>query len=410
MHYLDNRQILHIPPSELVIHQKLIEIYGENENRPKLEESIKREGIITPLEVSTRTGAKVVLSGKCRVQIALLLGLPTAPVMIGDYASSEEEIDILFALNLHREEKTHFQKFVEGKYFESVLRPQAKARQIEGASHARQALLLSNLTKAEDTNNSQEAERINVRAVVAENLQISTGSYSKGKKVFELISQLTEEGKLRSASALQKEFNRSIDAAYKFICYEHRDEVLEGIESGEVSTIRDGLGLVRQGFRNPFKGFEVGQVYQFQKEPRSGLERSGRVIKITNEFIEFCFRNFKTNDLETISLRPQNVDATLQEEPSMQERERIFRLLQKFGSIYPMRVALTEMLNFPNLTLLEETIPRKKGGTFLDSRLDLSLSPRNGASLITTNTRGDNTNQQTLVLPHFLRVRPKPHD
>jgi hypothetical protein len=55
-----------------------------------------------------------------------------------------------------------------------------------------------------------------------------------------------------------------------------------------------------------------------------------------------------------MSLRPSNVDATLQEEPSMQERERIFRLLHSFGSIYPVRVALTEMLNFPNLTLEEE--------------------------------------------------------
>lgn len=351
---LDNRQILHLPPGELVIHHKLIEIYGENENRPKLEESIKREGIITPLEVSTRTGANVVLSGKCRLQIARKLDLPKVPVMIGDYANSEEEIDMLFALNLHRDEKTYFQKFVEGKYFESVLRPHAKARQQEGASYARQALLLSNLTKAEDANNSQESERINVRAVVAENLQISTGSYSKGKKVFEFISQLASEGKLQAANALQRELNRSIDAAYKFICYERRGEVLDVIESGEVSTIRDGLGLVRQGFRNPFRGFEVGQVYQFKKEQRSGLGRSGRVIKITNEFIEFGFRNFKNNYLETMSLRPSNVDATLQEEPSMQERERILRLLEKLGSIYPVRVSLTQMLNFPHLTLEEE--------------------------------------------------------
>ena len=355
MHCLENRQILQLPPGELIIHQKLIEIYGENEYRPKLSESIQREGIITPLEVSTRTGANVVLSGKCRLQIALLLGLPKVPVMIGDYGSESEEIDILFAFNLHRDEKTYFQKFVEGKYFESVLRPQAKARQLEGASYARQALLKSNLTKAEDAKNYQETKRINVRAVVAENLKISTGSYFKGKKVFEFISQLTKEGKLRASDALQREFNRSIDAAYKFIRDDIRDEVLKGIERGEVSTIRDSLGLVRQGFRNPFRGFEVGQVYQFKKEQRSGLERSGRVIKITNEFIEFGFRNFQTDSLETISLRPSNVDAILlQEEPSMKDREKIFRLLQKLGSIYPVRVTLTEMLNLPHLTLEEE--------------------------------------------------------
>jgi hypothetical protein len=245
MYCSDHQQVFHLPPGELVVHQKLIEVYGENEHRPNLEASIRCEGILTPLQVSVRTGAKVLLSGKCRLQIALSLGLTTVPVMIGEYASEEEEIDMLFALNLHRDEKTHFQKFVEGQYFESILRPQAKARQQEGASYARQALLLSNLTKAEDENNSQETEQINVRSVVANNLKMSTGSYYKGKKVFEFISQLIEEGKLRASAALQQELNRSIDAAYKFTCYERRDEVINVIQVGDVNTIREGLGLVR---------------------------------------------------------------------------------------------------------------------------------------------------------------------
>lgn len=358
MHCLDNQQIFHLSPDELIIHQRLIEIYGEDENRPKLEQSIQREGIITPLEVSTRTGANVVLSGKCRLQIARKLGLPVVPVIIGDYASAEEELNVLFDCNLHREVKTYFQKFREGVYWESKLKRQAKERQRENG--LRQSALLnqklSNLTDSVDENNCQKdaGSKIDVRAAVADKLRLSTGSYQKGKKVFDLISQLIELGKLRSADALQREFNRSIDAAYKFICDERRDEVLNVIENGEVNTIRDGLGLVRRGFRNPFRGFEIGQVYHFKKRVRPHLEICGRVIKITNEFIEFGFRNFKTNDLETINLRPQQVDAYLEEEPSMQERARIFRLLQKFGSIYPLRVGLTEMLNFPNLTMEEE--------------------------------------------------------
>ena len=354
MYYSDHQQVVHLPPGELVVHQRLIEVYGENENRPSLEASIRREGILTPLRVSVRTGAKVVLSGKCRLQIALLLGLATVPVMIGNYTSESEEIDMLFALNLHREEKTHFQKFVEGQYFESVLRPQAKARQQEGASYARQALLLSNLTKAENANNSQEKERINVRAVVANNLRISTGSYSKGKKVYEFISQLVEIGKLRASEALQRELNRSIDAAYKFVCDDRRDKVIDAIETGEVNTVCEGLALVRTGSRNPWRKFEVGQVYLFKKKPRPDFYQQGRVIKITDEFVVFAFRNSKTNDLETMNFRPSNIDATLQEEPSAKERARIFRLLEKFGSIYPLRMALTEMLNVTNLTMEEE--------------------------------------------------------
>jgi hypothetical protein len=358
MHDQNHQQIVYLPPGELVVHQRLIEIYGENENRPNLEASIRREGILTPLRVSVRTGEKVVLSGKCRLQIAQLLGLVTVPVIIEDYASPEEEIDILFALNLHREEKTHFQKFVEGKYFESVLRPQAKARQIEGASYARQALLSSNLTKAADKNNSQEKAQIDVRAVVAQNLKISTGSYSKGKKVYDFISQLAEIDKLQASVALQQELNRSIDAAYKFICDERRDQVINAIETGEVNTIREGLGLAHRGFRNPFRGFEIGQVYQFKKPQRPDFESCGRVIKITNEFIVFAFRHLKTFNVETINLRPQQVDATLQEEPSMEQRSRVSRLLQKPDLIHPVRVALAEMLKPPNFTVGDEALLR----------------------------------------------------
>ncbi|MUG94115.1 hypothetical protein F7734_17650 [Scytonema sp. UIC 10036] len=116
------------------------------------------------------------------------------------------------------------------------------------------------MLKADDANNSQETERINVRAIVAENLQISTGSYSKGKKVFEFISQLREEGKLRSASALQKEFNRSNDAAYKFICDEHRGEVLK------VKDFAILLGGLKLGKYTNFRRNNQGnnEVFKFE--------------------------------------------------------------------------------------------------------------------------------------------------
>ncbi|MEH2024087.1 hypothetical protein [Nostoc sp.] len=48
---------------------------------------------------------------------------------------------------------------------------------------------------------------------VSENLNISVGSYHKGKKVFELISQLRELEKFKAVVALEMEFKRSIDAA-----------------------------------------------------------------------------------------------------------------------------------------------------------------------------------------------------
>lgn len=357
MYYSDHQQVVYLPPDQLVVHPRLIEIYGENENRPLLSSSIRREmRIIVPLQVSARTGVNVVLSGKCRLQIAKQLGFATVPVSFGEYSSSEEELSALYDLNIHREEKTHFQKFQEGTYWEPKLKLKAKERQQENArrlNERKQSTKYSNLNTSLDDNNYQKTE-LPVIKDVAGKVKLSVGSYHKGKKVYEFISQLTASSKLRSAEALRQELNRSIDAAYKFICDDSRDKVLNVIESSEVNTIRESLGLVRTGSRNPFKKIEVGQVYQFKKEPRADFSKHGRVIKITNEFIEFAFRNFKTNDLETISFRPSNVDATLQEEPSVQERERVCRLLEKFGSIYPLRVALTEMLNLTNLTMEEE--------------------------------------------------------
>jgi hypothetical protein len=382
MSALDNRDVIYIPPTELVIHEKLIEIYGEKENRPKLETSIREEGIITPLEVSSRTGQKVVLSGKCRLQIAKKLGLATVPIKIGNYLSPQQELNAVFSLNITRGDKTNFQKLAEGKSWESVFRPQAKERQQEGASYARTCLLSSNLTEAEDETHLQEKRRVDVRAAVANKLQISTGSYSKGKKVFELISQLQHSGKLYAADALLRELNRSIHAAYKFISCPQRDEVLDVIEKGEVNSIRDGLGLVRTSFRNPFRGFAIGQVYQFRERLRPEFEICGRVIKITNEFIEFGFRSLSSMSLETVNLRPQQVDAFLVEEPSMEERKRIFRLLQKPNLIYPMRLAVTEMLKFPHLTMEEEAFLRLLEGGKLEEmieqrRIELEMLSRN---------------------------------
>lgn len=359
MYVLENRQVFHFSPDELVVHPKLIEIYGEIENRPSLLESIQRDmRIIVPLEISNRTGVKVVLAGKCRLQIAKQLGFATVPVMIRSYSSPEEEEDMTFLLNLSRDEKTHFQKFLEGERFEAMLRPEAKVRQQEGASYARQKiLLLSNLTKADDATDSKDQSRINVRSSVAKSLKISAGSYSNGKKVYKYISELKEAGREFAAYALQQELDRSIDGAYKFISNDRRDKVLNLIEEGEVNTIREGLAMVGTGFRNPWRQYEVGQVYQFKKEPRPDYYRQARVTKITDEFVIFAFRNQKTHELENIGFRPSNINATLIDEPSVPERERINRLLEKFSHVYFIRRTLDDMLtNITNFTMDEERL------------------------------------------------------
>ncbi len=161
---------------------------------------------------------------------------------------------------------------------------------------------------------------------------------------------------MRSAEAMQRELNRSVDSAYKFLSNNRREKVLKVIEAGEVNTIGEGLAMAVTGFRNPWRLFEVGQVYQFKKEPRPDYYKQARVIKITDEFVTFAFRNQKTLKLETMGFRPSNIDATLMEESSMRERERVYRLLEKFSHVYLLRTMLTEMLNITNFTMEEERI------------------------------------------------------
>lgn len=359
MSEVQNPAIVYISPAELVVHPKLIEIYGENEERPALEKSISEKGILESLKVSARTGVNVVLAGKCRLQIARQLGISTVKVEFVESDSPEEDLKLVLDFNLHREGgKTHYQKFHEGQYWESVLRPQAKERQRQSARRLNQSND-SNLNHSVTESKSQLEKGKRVIQEVSENLNISVGSYHKGKKVFELISQLREMEKFKAVVALEIEFNRSIDAAYKFVC--NQDicyQVIDLLEATEIGSIGDGIAWIRSGERNPFRRFRLDQVYQFKKRLRPELEIVGRVIGITNEFVVFGLRNLGNMSLEIVNLRPRQIDAELQDEPSASQRKRIFHLMQKFSDVFPVQVSLAELLKLPNLTDKEEVLLR----------------------------------------------------
>ncbi|WP_414568021.1 hypothetical protein [Nostoc sp. CCY 9925] len=359
MSEVKNPAIVYISPAELVVHPKLIEIYGENEERPALEKSISEKGILESLKVSARTGVNIVLAGKCRLQIARQLGISTVKVEFVESGSPEEDLKLVLDFNLHREGgKTHYQKFHEGQYWESVLRPQAKERQRESARRLNQSND-SNLNHSITENKSQLGKGKRVIQEVSENLNISVGSYHKGKKVFELISQLRELEKFKAVVALEMEFNRSIDAAYKFVCNQDIcNQVIDLLEATEIGSIGDGIAWMLNGERNPFRRFQLDQVYQFKKRLRPELEIVGRVIGITNEFVVFGLRNLVNMSLEIVNLRPRQIDAELQDEPSASQRKRIFHLMQKFSDVFPVQVSLAELLKLPNLTEKEEVLLR----------------------------------------------------
>ncbi|QLE52882.1 hypothetical protein FD724_33545 (plasmid) [Nostoc sp. C057] len=359
MSLVQNPAIVYISPAELVVHPKLIEIYGENEERPALEKSISEKGILESLKVSARTGVNVVLAGKCRLQIAHKLLISSVKVEFVESDSPEEDLKLVLDFNLHREGgKTHYQKFHEGQYWESVLRPQAKERQRQSARRLNQSND-SNLNHSVTESKSQLGKGKRVIQEVSENLNISVGSYHKGKKVFELISQLRELEKFKAVVALEMEFNRSIDAAYKFVC--NQDicyQVIDLLEADEIGSIGDGIAWMLNGERNPFRRFQLDQVYQFKKRLRPELEIVGRVIGITNEFVVFGLRNLVNMSLEIVNLRPRQIDAELQDEPSASQRKRIFHLMQKFSDVFPVQVSLAELLKLPNLTDKEEVLLR----------------------------------------------------
>jgi hypothetical protein len=304
--------------------------------------------------------------------------------------SFEEDLKLVLDFNLHREGgKTHYQKFHEGQYWESVLRPQAKERQRESARRLNLSND-SNLNHSINDSKSQLSKGKRVIQEVSENLKISVGSYHKGKKVFEYISQLRELQKLKAVIALETEFNRSIDAAYKFICNQDIcDQVIDLIEADEIGSIGDGIAWIRNGARNPFRRFQLDQVYQFKKRLRPELEIVGRVIGITNEFVVFGLRNLVNMNLEIVNLRPRQIDAELQDEPSASQRKRILHLMQKFSDVFPVQVSLTELLKLPNLTEKEEVLLRMYESDVFEKTLE-DYKTQMKAIEVSTNRKKDN--------------------
>ncbi|BDA71612.1 unknown protein [Calothrix sp. PCC 7716] len=344
--------IFYTNPESLVVHPRLIQIYGENEARPDLEQDIANRGVIlTPLVVSTLNN--LLVSGKCRRAVAIKLGWETVPVQYVDCASSQEEEAWVLSLNLNRDGKTNYQKMVEAQHWESHLRPLASKNQAAGADYVRKFLLLSNSTEADSTD--LDVERINVRNTVAKKVKMGAGPYSNSKQVYKRILELQQENKFVAAAALEKELNRSIDAAYKFIHSSHYNQVIEILESGNVKTVAEALGWTNSGERNPFRKYKVWDVYRFTEEARpKDCSLCGRIIDITNEFVVFGFRNMKTWRLKVVHLRPKDIRAELVADLETQRRQRIFSLLEQYSDVESIVAALEAMLKFPDLSFKDE--------------------------------------------------------
>lgn len=353
MNTTSQTNIFYINPESLVVHPKLIQIYGEHETRPDLEQDIANRGVIlTPLVVSSRSN--VLLSGKCRRAIAIKLGWDSVPVQYVDCASEQEEEAWVLSLNLNRDCKTNYQKMVEAQHWESHLRPLAPKNQAAGADYVRKILLLSNSTEADSTN--LDIKQINVRNTVAKKVKMGAGPYSNSKQVYKEILALQKEGKLVAVAAVEKELNRSIDAAYKFIRNPNYNQAIDILELGDVKTVGEVLGLVNSGERNPFRKYKQWDVYRFTEESRiKDCSLCGRVIDITNEFVVFGFRDMTNRRLKVVHLRPRDIRAEVVTDSETTIRQRVFSLLEQYSNVEPIAVALENLLKVPDLTYEEAT-------------------------------------------------------
>lgn len=351
MNTTSQTNIFYTNPESLVVHVKLIQIYGENETRPDLEQDIANRGVIlTPLIVSSLNN--LLLSGKCRRAIAIKLGWDSVPVQYVDCASEQEEEAWVLSLNLNRDGKTNYQKMVEAQHWESHLRPLASKNQAAGADYVRKILLLSNSTEADSTD--LDIKHINVRNTVARKVKMGAGPYSNSKQVYKEILALQKENKLVAAAAVEKELNRSIDAAYKFVRNPNYSEAVSILESGNVGTVGEAIAWASSGERNPFRKYKQWDVYRFTEEARvKDCSLHGRVIDITNEFVVFGFRNMSTWRLKVVHLRPRDIRAEQVADSESERRQRIFALMEKYSDVESIISALESLLKLPNLTYKE---------------------------------------------------------
>jgi hypothetical protein len=297
--------IVYISLAELVVHLKLTEIYGDNEDCPALEKTISERGVLESLKPSARTVVNVILAGKCCLQIGYQWGISAVKVELVESRSLEEDLKLVLGFNLYCVvERTHYQKFHAGQYFESVLRTQRKGKQHESARSLNESKY-SNLNNLIDDNKIQLNRGTRLIHKILDSLGISVGSYYKGKEVFEYIFQIWDMQKLKVVFALEADFTRDISAVYKFVFNQDIcEQFIDLTEVEEVGTISDGITWMCNAELDPFCRFQVGQVYKLEKILRPEWEVLGWMIYLTNGIIVFGLRNlikYETGNFESKS-------------------------------------------------------------------------------------------------------------
>lgn len=188
-------KVKQVLPSEIRPHPLNEEIYGDSYSQELLD-SIKRDGVLTPLRISK---SNEIISGHRRHAVAKDLELDYIPAIISD---AEDDLTIryeIIASNRQRE-KTNEQKAREFQKLKEIEAEFARQREYAGTN---------------PRENFPEGSRGKARDKAAEHVGLSGRSAETASQVVEEIDRLESEGRNDKANTLKEKLNKSISGANK---------------------------------------------------------------------------------------------------------------------------------------------------------------------------------------------------
>ncbi len=220
----------------LTPHPLNIKIYGEHEDVSSLAKSIEISKWVKPLVV---TKDYVIVSGHRRWKALQQLRWLTAPVEIQEFTDEVAILEALLLENVTRE-KTLEMRIREGMAWETVEAEKAASRK---GTRTDLGNMVENFPPC-----SPRTKFGKSRDAIGSNIGLSGKSYSKGRKVVDLMDSEDHEGNLSSASTLRTALGKSIDAAYKLAIQPRstREAIARMLETGKVNNITAAIRLVNQ--------------------------------------------------------------------------------------------------------------------------------------------------------------------
>lgn len=115
-------------PEQLRPHPLNAVLYGEPDTDPAFIESIREDGILTPLTIDQND---TIISGHRRWHAATTLGLDRVPVVVREIADPLDATRLLIEANRQRE-KSYSQRMREADEWAGVMAAQAQTRMMDG--------------------------------------------------------------------------------------------------------------------------------------------------------------------------------------------------------------------------------------------------------------------------------------